>query len=440
MTRTKKSSAGLTARSEAIRILGQVLHKRQNLATLWPTIMCDDPRDRDFIRLLVLTTLRHLGEIDAQLDTLLTKALPRKHYEVRHILQIAAAQLLYMDSPAHAVVDTAVTLTEQVNAPHMKGMVNGVLRNLLRKLESPNPDDHAPLQPSTPKWLWKSWLSHYGKATAERIRAAHTLSAPLDITLHADENSETWAEKLGGTLLPNGSIRLTEYGAIEQLSGFNEGKWWIQDMAATFPARLLGNVKGQNILDVCAAPGGKTLQLSSAGAHVTAIDRSAFRLQRMHENLARTHMVNNVTLINTDVLQWQPDSLADAILLDAPCSATGTIRRHPELPYIKTADDVKEMAALQSQILERMPDWLRAGGTLIYCSCSLQPEEGEMQISRFLTAHPEMELEPITAEMLGDSSLAECITTEGYLRTLPCYLSELAGMDGFFAARLRKKL
>ncbi len=430
------TSPGLTTRSIALAILDRCLQQAITIdeaLAAEPEVQAFAPRDRAFLMTLVLTTLRRRGEAEAVVAQFLDKPLPRRAGRTPLILALAAVQLLFLDQPPHAVIDLAVRQAKaDKNAMHFAGLVNAVLRkvaergpDLVKTLDGP--------RLNTPDWLWQRWLKTYGADIAHVIAAAHMAEPALDLSVKGD--AADWAARLGGTLLPTGSIRLTQTGAIDQLPGFAEGAWWVQDAAAALPAKLLGDVRGLEVLDLCAAPGGKTLQLAAAGAQVTAVDVSDQRLERLRENLKRTGL--DATVVAADVLTFEPDRSFDAVLLDAPCSATGTIRRHPELPYIKDGQDVSRLVPLQRKFLARAASWVKPGGRLVYCTCSLEPAEGERQCAAFLAAHPDFAIEPIRA---GEAGIpVKMITAEGCLRSLPSHsLGPVQGLDGFFAMRLRR--
>ena len=391
------------------------------------------PRDRAFLLTLILTTLRRKGEAEAIVASFLDKPLPKRAGPAPLILMLAASQLLFLDQPPHAVIDLAVRQAKaDANARHFAGLINAVLRKVAERGADVAKTLDGP-RLNTPDWLWSRWLKTYGGDGAHAIATAHMCEPPLDLT--AKQDAAQWAARLGGTLLPTGSIRLPQgAGAIDQLEGFNTGEWWVQDAAAALPAKLLGGVRGLNVLDLCAAPGGKTLQLAAAGANVTALDASAPRLERLAENLRRTGLAAEMVI--ADVLTYEPGCLFDAVLLDAPCSATGTIRRHPELPYIKSPDDIGKLVPLQRRLLAKAATLVKPGGTLVYCTCSLEPAEGERQFAAFTAAHSEFEPLPLAVGEAGPTP--DLIDAEGCLRTLPCQaLGDAQGLDGFFAMRLR---
>jgi 16S rRNA (cytosine967-C5)-methyltransferase len=283
---------------------------------------------------------------------------------------------------------------------------------------------------NTPDWLWRSWSTTYGESTARAIATAHLKEAPLDLTLR--EDAEAWRAALDGVLLPTGTLRRPAGGALASLPGYTEGAWWVQDAAAALPARLFGDVTGREVIDLCAAPGGKTAQLAIAGARVTAVDRSTRRLERLVANLERLDLP--VHAVGADALTWRPPGRATAVLLDAPCSTTGAIRRHPDVPHLKQPEDVTRLSAVQDSLLRAAIDMLEPGGTLVYCTCSLEPEEGLERIESLLYAGVPVERREIDPEEVGADP--EWITPEGDLRTLPCHFGQYDGIDGFYCARL----
>lgn len=428
------TAAGQPARDAALGLIVAVLAQRRQLDDAWRTALAAggdldglDGRDVAFARLLAATVLRRLGQIDAALDHCLEKPLPRRAVRVRDILRLAAAQLLFLGTPAHAAVDTAVR--QAVRFPHYKALVNAVLRRLAREgADIVAGQDAARL--NCPDWLWQSWVAAYGESTTRAMIAAHLREPPLDIVTADDPAG--WAERLDATLLPTGCLRRHGGGAITALPGYDDGAWWVQDAAAALPVRLLGDVAGRAVLDLCAAPGGKTLQLAAAGAEVTAVDIAARRLARLEENLVR--IGRNATVVCADVATWRPERPAMHILLDLPCSATGTIRRHPDVWRLKMPDDVDRLIATQTRLLAAAVDMLAPDGVLVACVCSLQPEEGPARIDALLAGGAPLRRQPIMPDEIG--GLAELMTPDGDLRTLPCHLADAGGMDGFYACRL----
>jgi 16S rRNA (cytosine967-C5)-methyltransferase len=429
--------AGLQAREAAVRLLTAVLAEGHSLdGALAKEFQQSalEPRDRALARLIATTVLRRLGQLEALLHSYLEKPLPKKQGALWPILLSAAAQLLFLDTPPHAAVGLAV---EQARRDRQAGRYDKLVNALLRRAGR---EGRATLEKqdavalNIPSWLLQRWISAYGEGTARRIAEASLSEAPLDISVKSD--AEAWAAKLGGGVLPTGSIRLSAGGRVDAMPGFEEGAWWVQDAGAALPARLLGDVAGRSIADLCAAPGGKTAQLAAAGAKVTSIDLSAARMQRLKSNLERLKL--DAELVEADAGTWSPGGKFDAVLLDAPCTATGTIRRHPDILRLKRPEDAAALAEIQSRLLNNAAELVAPGGTLLYCTCSLEPEEGPAQIERFLSAHPQFERHPIAP---GESGIApECLNEIGDLRTLPFHLPgaepALSGVDGFYVARL----
>ena len=424
----------LAPRALAVDLLSAVLRRQRPLDDVFEARIAGsklEGRDRGFVRLLVATTLRRLGQIDALIAAMLDRPGTLKP-PVQDILRLGVAQLLFLGTPAHAAVNTTVTLVgaEPQTAPYKK-LVNALMRRLGREGAAlVAAQDAARL--NTPDWLWTSWQAAYGAEAGRAVAEAHLREAPLDITVKNPAERAAWAERLEAEILPTGSLRRAAGGAVPELPGFAEGGWWVQDAAAALPATLFGEIAGSRVFDLCAAPGGKTAQLAAAGARVVAVDRAAPRLARLSANLARLGLTAETVV--ADAAGWQPAEPADAILLDAPCSATGTIRRHPDIPHLKEPADVAKLAALQRRLLGHAATLLRPGGTLIYTVCSLQPEEGERQIAALLESGAPLSRRPIEPGEIG--ALPDAITAGGDVRTLPGHLAERGGMDGFFIARL----
>ena len=388
-------------------------------------------RDRAFTRLLTATTLRRLGQIDALIAGALERPLPKKARGVRDILRLGLCQLLFLETPAHAAVATAVDLAQALGYGHLKGLVNAVLRRLVR--EGPallQAQDAARL--NTPDWLWKSWSAAYGEPVCRAIAEAHLTEAPLDITVKDD--AQAWAEKLEAKVLPTRSLRRAPGGNVTALPGFAAGAWWVQDAAAALPAGFLGDVAGRRVIDLCAAPGGKTAQLAARGARVTAVDRSPKRLTRLRDNLDRLGL--EAELVAADAVDWRPGEQADAVLLDAPCSATGTIRRHPDVARLKIPDDVATLSKAQHRLLASALEMVAPGGVVVYGACSLQSEEGPERIAHLIGSGAPATPVPIQPAEVG--GLGELLTADGAFRSLPSQLANLGGIDGFYAVRLRR--
>jgi 16S rRNA (cytosine967-C5)-methyltransferase len=339
--------------------------------------------------------------------------------------------------PDHAAVDLSVRLVQaDPEARRFIKLANGLLRTIARERDAILSNDD-PLHRDTPEWLAQKWIKSYGEDTAKKIASANMQEASVDITVK--ENAAFWAEQLDGVVLSTGSVRLKGRTNITALSGYTDGSWWVQDAAAALPAMLLDPKPGEKIADLCAAPGGKTAQIANAGAEVIAIDRSAKRLERLTENMRRLGL--SVETVAIDALTYQGGPF-DAILLDAPCTATGTIRRHPDVAWTKELLDLQKLASLQARLLKKAVDMLKPGGRLIYCTCSLEPEEGEMQIATLMESDGRVRRAPFTRTdmaLLGPE-LGRAINGQGELRTLPFMLPSddprLQGIDGFFAARL----
>lgn len=421
----------VSARAAALDLLEAVLVERRFLDDALDIIPTLPERDRAFARLIAATVLRRLGELDAALAPCLAKPLPARAHRTQNVLRIGAAQLLMLGTPAHAAVgETVDAAHRRLPRPHV-GLVNAILRRVAREGAALLPADAIAL--NTPKWLWRSWSEHYGEDTCRAIAAAHQREAALDLSVK--DGAAAWATRLGGYVLPTGSVRLENAGAVSRLDGFDAGIWWVQDAAAALPAKLLGDIRGKHVIDLCAAPGGKTAQLAAAGARVTAIDRSPERLARLTANLKRLGLEAEV--IAADAASWRPPQPADAVLLDAPCSATGTIRRHPDIPHLKSPRDVTDAAAAQRKLLEAAIPMVRPGGILVYAVCSLQPEEGEAQIEALLAKGAPVRRRDVTAPDVG--GLRELVSPAGDLRTLPSHIPERGGLDGFYAARLERR-
>lgn len=392
-----------------------------------------DPRDRNFVRMLVATTLRRLGQIDDLITFAQKRPDSLKAPVVRNILRIGIAQMFFMDVPDHASVDTSVQLTEAMGMAQQKSFVNAILRKLGRE-GARRLDNQDAARLNTPDWLLQIWINDYGLQGAGEIAQANMNKAPLDITVKDKDERAYFGNALQASELSTGTLRRINGGNVRELDGFDQGKWWVQDAAAAIPATLFGDIEGKHLIDMCAAPGGKTLQLASMGAHVTAIDRSAKRLKRLEENLKRMDLSTDTKIEIADAAAWRSAEPQHYILLDAPCSATGTIRRHPDNPHLKKPKDLEGLGTIQKRLLNHAGSLLAIDGVLIYCTCSLQKNEGEDQIAAFLAENPNFERRPISAEDVGNYS--ELINENGDLRILPNHLADQGGLDGFFVSRL----
>jgi 16S rRNA (cytosine967-C5)-methyltransferase len=440
-------TGGLAARAVALDLLGTVLERRTPLDEAlqhhkrFPSL---ETRDRGFARNLVATSLRRLGQLDAVIARLLERPLKPKTETLRQVLRLGLCQILFLETPPHAAVDTSVRLAAKAGFAGHKGLVNAVLRRADRELRPLIAGQAASGEAgrlNTPDWLWDALSAAYGEAAAQAIAAAHLTEPPLDLTLKDPTSADDWAARLDARILPTGSLRLPPgQGDVTKLSGYREGAWWVQDLAASLPARLLRapagrTMAGQTVVDLCAAPGGKTVQLAAAGAETIAVDRDAGRLKRLSQNLDRLGL--RATTVEADATRWRPPAPVAAVLLDAPCSATGTLRRHPDIAWLKGPKQIAPLAQLQDRLLAAAADMLEPGGQLVYATCSLLPEEGPARIAALLDSGAPFARDPIAGEEIAD--LGELITAAGDLRSLPSQLSELGGLDGFYVCRLRRQ-
>jgi 16S rRNA (cytosine967-C5)-methyltransferase len=436
---------GLAARRIAADILDGVLHKHRTLdeqlegSAAHPGLKTLSDRDRALMRRLVATILRRLGTLGHVLSRLLDRGVPTDAPRAQSALLIGAAQILWMEVPDHAAVDLSVRLVQSDRrAAKYAGLVNAVLRRCAREGQ-PLIDEVQAQMLDVPPWLMARWTAHYGDTIARAIATAISYEPSLDLTVKSEPDH--WATRLHGEVLPTGSVRTLLQGSVKMLPGFDEGQWWVQDAAAALPARLFGDLTGKTIVDLCAAPGGKTAQLIQGGARVTAIDRSPNRVARLRENLARLSLEADTVV--ADAAEWQGAAGGfDAVLVDAPCASTGTIRRHPDVAWLKSEADIGALTALQKRLLQKAVTLLKPGGTLVYCTCSLEPEEGEHAIAALLAGDSSVTRLPVDpGEVAG---LTEIVSPDGDLRTLPCHLQNpdprLGGFDGFYAARLVKAL
>lgn len=429
---TDQSTKGeLGARVAAQTILSDVLRRRRPLDAVTDNVLEKanlEARDAGFARAIANETLRRFGQLDALIRHFVPKPpQPQRAGGTPEILLAGACELLFLNVAPHAAVDSANRLCQRdKDAKHFKPLVNAVLRRISREGANVAASQDAP-RLNTPDWLWTRWCETYGEDVTRKIASAHMSPAPLDIALK-NGGSIPGAEPVFGNI-----VRLNDGGRVDQLPGFADGEWWVQDAAASLPARLLGDVRGQRVFDLCAAPGGKTAELASMGARVTAVERDGARLARVKENLERLKL--DAELVESDLRDFKPDAPAPFVLLDAPCSATGTIRRHPELPWIKNASDVTLCSATAQDLLDAAAETVAPGGVLVFAVCSLEPEEGPEQIAAFLEARDDFKREAVRSEEVFG---LDAITPDGDLRTLPCHLAEKGGMDGFYAARLRR--
>ena len=426
---------GLAIRQAAHRLILDVIERHRPLDESFGALAGGfSPRDRAFIRRLATTSLRRFNQAERLIGGFLDKGpLPAKQVALRALLAMSATELIYLATPAHAVIDTAVRLAQAGPFSGQSGLVNALLRRVSREVpDAKEAERRAPVTLNTPAWLRQRWEQCYGKPMADAFAAVHAGEPPLDFTVKSDP--ENWAKTLDAVLLPTGSLRREAGGQIGAIPGYADGAWWIQDAAAALPARMLGDVRGLSVLDLCAAPGGKTAQLAAAGACVTALDRDAGRLARLETNLRRLGL--DARFECADMKEFKPQAPFPRILLDAPCTATGTMRRHPDLPWLKRESDIAHAAEVQGELLDAAVNMLESGGILVYAVCSLEPEEGEAQIEALLKRNEKIRLVPLEPNVIV--GVDAFITPKGYLRTTPAGWPALGGLDGFFAARLQR--
>ena len=425
-----RDNNSLTSRRLAAFAVKEVMENHQPLEQVLagqPDYRALEGRDRAFVRLIAATTFRRMGQIDAALKPFVRQRPTKLVYAA---LQTAAAQILYLGTPAHAAVgETVAMLKSRGSSKGFANMANAVLRNIVEK--GPSLAGAQPPKVNIPGWIRGEWERAYGRQSGRKMSAQLMKDPVLDISVKSE--AKAWAAKLGGEVIGEQSVRLDKIGDVTSLEGFDAGEWWAQDVAASLPVQILGDVKGLRVLDMCAAPGGKTLQLATKDAQVTALDKSEGRLERVKENLQRTQLFADI--ICADALEWAPKGdLYDIVLLDAPCSATGTFRRHPDVLYNRSPKDVANLVRLQDKLLAKAAEFVRPGGTLLYCTCSLMPKEGQPRIDNFLQNVPDFRLIPILD--VPSLALPQDAFSEGSLRSLPYYLEDKGGMDGFFIARL----
>ena len=439
----KNKKTGLETRLVATLLLTRVIDDTRNLDAL-----CDRqhglsrflklaPRDQGLARAIAITSVRKHNQIEAVLKHLMDRPPPKRARFLIHSLHVAASQILFLEAPDSAAVDLAVTaIGNDERTSRFRGMSNAVLRRMVREKEKllEKTSQTSPL----PKWMEKELRKDFGKEKAASVSKFIALEPMVDLTVKVDP--QMWAEKLGGFVLPTGSVRLTNTTNITELDGYETGEWWVQDAAAALPAKLINQDKGLNVLELCDAPGGKTAQLAHAGYNVTAVDISSPRLARLQQNLDRLKL--NAKLIEADILEFEPEEAFDAILLDAPCSSTGTIRRHPDVLWTKNKDEVTALAKLQFELLKKAKDFLKPSGTFVFSNCSMLKEEGEDLLSKVSKQFVDLQSDPIKPEEI--SGLETCINGQGALRTLPFHLSheehdKFSGLDGFFACRFIKR-
>ena len=437
----RAAKPGLEVRITAAKLLAAVIDRKISMDGMLdpsngnPSYRVLSDADRGLARAMLTTALRHLPRLEAAIASLLDSPLPEGARTLQHVFIIAAAQILHLDVPVHAAVDLAVEQADRdPRTKRFAKLVNALLRRLVREKDEILAQT-ASVSP-VPAWFRARLVSAYGEAEAERIAEAQLVQPAIDLTVKSDK--EAWAERLGATILPTGSLRLPSFqGSVTELAGYQEGAWWVQDAASSIPPRLFGDLKGKRIADLCAAPGGKTAQLISAGAQVTAVEQSSNRVVRLKQNLQRLGMEADV--VTGDLFQFEPTEPLDGILLDAPCSSTGTTRRHPDVFWTKGPEDIAKLAALQEKMLRHALTLVRPGGLVVFSNCSLDPSEGEDLVARVLANTPGVDRVPVDAA--DWPGLEAAISPIGEVRTTPAMLpagdAVAGGMDGFFASVLR---
>lgn len=426
---------GLEVRAAAVKILSAVLEKKTSLDGMLdndhgnPVYVALNGQDRALLRAIINSALRHLPRIDAALNYLLDSPLPQGAKSLHHIFVVAIAQMIYLDVPDHSAVDLAVEqASRDSRTKRFVALVNAILRRLGREKEAVRA--HMDSVSVIPDWYFKRLVKDYGKDRAQRIADAQLIPSAIDVTVKREPS--LWAQKLGGELLPNGSIRLNSFdGAISELEGFDAGEWWVQDFSAALPVQLMGDIAGKTVLDTCAAPGGKTAQLVSAGAKVTALEQSSSRLKRLKQNMARLGL--DVEMIETNMQKYQPETLYDVVLLDAPCSSTGTLRKHPDVLWTKGVSDIEKLASVQDVMLRHALTLVKSGGFVVFSNCSADKIEGEAVVDKLIRERNDVKRLPFSRDEWP--ALAEAISVDGDLRTSA---DMFGGVDGFYAARLQK--
>ncbi|MET0372097.1 MAG: RsmB/NOP family class I SAM-dependent RNA methyltransferase [Sphingobium sp.] len=421
-SRSTDAVPGLAARRAALRLLDAVVRRGEPLevALHAATQGLPDRSDRALAHAIAAETLRHLPDLDALIDGATEQVLPADA-KARMVLRLALVQVLRLETAPHAAIATALPLVD--GGP--RKLVHGVFGTVTRA------EPVLPDPPTLPADIAARWSEQWGDAMVQDAARAYAVRPPVDVSLRAPQETAEWAERLAGESLAPGHVRLPEGTPVPVLPGFKDGAWWVQDLAASCPARLLGAGEGRHVLDLCAAPGGKTMQLAAAGWRVTAVDQSKKRLERLSDNLKRTGL--NAQVVAADMREWAPEMSADAVLLDAPCSATGIYRRHPDVLHRIGPRQIAELVELQSALLDRAAGWVTPGGTLVYATCSLERAEGEDQVARFLATRNDFEVVPARGDELPQGIAP---TAQGHVRTLPDTLATSGGTDGFFVARM----
>ncbi len=428
---------GLQTRKHAHSILFEITSKRRTFGDVLIShkgFNKLNAKDRAFAYNLVATTLRRLGQIDAIINERLERDLPRSANAARNALRLGLCQILFLHSQTHAAVNTSVEIAGLRGPQKFKAVVNGILRRVAREgaetITKRHPEDQ-----NMPDWMRVSWERTFGQKETQKITKTNLRNPPIDLTIR--NNPDRWANKLGGKRIGKVTVRLPGSVQIGLVEGFEDGEWWVQDAAATLPAQILAtSAPVGRVCDLCAAPGGKTIQLLMAGLDVTAVDKSEERLLLLQSNLKRLKLEAHI--ITKDILYWKPAEVFNAVLLDAPCSATGTIRRHPDIPHLKSPKDIPKLAKLQRQLIDCAIKLTAPGGIVVYSVCSLEAEEGIEQVNKVLSQNSSIEIDRIGINEIQD--FENCLTKAGCVQTTPAHLSGIGGVDGFFIARFRKKI
>lgn len=432
---------GIFVRVLAIAVVDSVISKNRLFEKSFKAICLPydlTPTDYHFIRMLSLTCLRQYGFIRHVTDQLVRYKPKYKYIDfVMRVLEMGLTQIFFLKVKPYAITSTAVKIIEILDNKKVSGFTNAVLRNALRNIDTIRCDEKEQAYLNTPSWLWDIWLNHYGKESAERIALAHQAPPPLSIAVKGDISH--WAEKLDAHhLFKNILVRKNHSGSVKLLPGYEEGEWWIQDPAASLPALLFDSLEGKTVLDLCAAPGGKTLQMAHMGAHIIAVDQNINRLAQMQKNIERLDMTKQVDIVQADILTSDFDNKKfSSILLDAPCSSTGTIRRHSDILFLKTAKDIDHLIPLQRTMLEKAWSLLEVDGKLVFSVCSLDPREGLDQMRSFLDDHHDASLYTPDYDDQWDGGV-DSLNKQGFIQTFPYFLQDHGGMDGFFACAFIK--
>ncbi len=445
---SNKSNTGLKTRKLALEGLKAILQQQKTLDQCFNALFDKqssmEARDKAFVRSLIYDVLRYKGYLEFFLKRLLRQPLKKEAHDAELILLIGLCQIYCMETADHAAIDTSVELIKRHKNPkvnHLSGLANGVLRNSLKQRPKLWRDAKRDPLKLLPRWLINRWEKQWGLKATRAMARSIAFRPALDLTLKQQESCDAWTKEFNATSITPHHLRLVAGSDVASLKGYDGGHWWVQDLAASLPAKLFDDLNGKQVLDVCAAPGGKTMQLADYGGHVTALDISEHRLKKVTENLERTKLSDRASIVVADILDFKPDHPFDAILVDAPCSATGTLRRHPDGLWIKSSQTIKELAELQASILDNCWSLLKTGGEMVYCVCSLEQEEGEKQLEAFLDRHADAKpkaMDKALQKALAGCGLDQLSYDNAALRTRPDMLADHGNVDGFFMVKLKK--